>query len=73
MALRLHDDTVRWIPSFLHGSMNRGSEEIPPPGDRTRYGTVFHQAPADAPPELARLHHELRLAWHTHTSPPPPT
>lgn len=71
VALRLHDDTARWIPSFLHGSMNRGSEEIPPPGDRTRYGTVFHQAPANAPRELARLHHELRLTWHTHTGQPP--
>ncbi|MGP3974363.1 PH domain-containing protein [Streptomyces sp. 8N114] len=49
IALRLHDGTARWIPSFLHGSMNRGSEEIPPPGDRTRYGKVFHQAPAYAP------------------------
>lgn len=65
IALRLHDDTARWIPSFLHGSMNRGSEEIPPPGDRTRYGQVFHRAPAHAPRELARLHHELRLAWCT--------
>ncbi|WP_436791913.1 PH domain-containing protein [Yinghuangia sp. YIM S10712] len=67
IALRLHDGTARWIPSFLHGSMNRGSEEIPPPGDRTRYGEVFHEAPAHAPRELARLHRELRLAWHTET------
>ncbi|NUU22875.1 MAG: PH domain-containing protein [Streptomycetaceae bacterium] len=67
IALRLHDGTARWIPSFLHGSMNRGSEEVPPPGDRTRYGEVFHHAPAHAPRELARLHHELRLAWTSHT------
>ncbi|WP_405804562.1 PH domain-containing protein [Streptomyces sp. NBC_01187] len=67
IALRLHDDTARWIPSFLHGFMNHGSEEVPPPGDRTRYGKVFHQAPANAPRELARLHHELRLAWYTRT------
>lgn len=67
IALRLHDDTARWIPSFLHGSMNRGSEELIPPGDRTRYGEVFHQAPAGAPRELARLHHALRLAWYTRT------
>ncbi|WP_436788872.1 PH domain-containing protein [Yinghuangia sp. YIM S10712] len=66
IALRLHDGTARWIPSFLHGSMNRGSEELPPPGDRARYGEVFHEAPAHAPRELARLHHELRHAWHTH-------
>lgn len=66
IALRLHDDTARWIPSFLHGSMNRGSEEFPPPGDRTRYGDVFHQAPDHAPRELARLHRELRRAWHSH-------
>ncbi|MFJ6613297.1 PH domain-containing protein [Streptomyces sp. NPDC091289] len=65
IALRLHDGTARWIPSFLHGSMHRGSEEFPPPGDRTRYGQVFHRAPAHAPRELARLHHELRLAWRT--------
>ncbi|WP_158574181.1 PH domain-containing protein [Streptomyces triticagri] len=67
VALRLRDDTARWIPSFLHGSMHRGSEEFPPPGDRTRYGQVFHRAPPDAPRELARLHHELRLAWHART------
>ncbi|MFQ6854830.1 PH domain-containing protein [Streptomyces sp. 35M1] len=66
VALRLHHGRARWIASFLHSAMLRGSEEIPPPGDRTRYGQVFHQAPDHAPRELARLHHELRLAWCTH-------
>ncbi|UGQ11724.1 PH domain-containing protein [Yinghuangia sp. ASG 101] len=66
IALRLHDGTARWIPSFLHGSMDKGKEEVIPPGDHTRYGEVFHEAPAHAPRELARLHRELRLAWHTH-------
>jgi hypothetical protein len=65
VALRMRDGTARWVPSFVHGSM--GYHEGPEfgPGDRGRYGRVCHEAPPDAPRELARLHRELRTAWLT--------
>lgn len=55
---------------YRPSSTHRGSEEIPPPGERTRYGQVFHRA--HAPRELARLHHELRQAWCTRPPHPHP-
>jgi hypothetical protein len=63
VALRMRDGTARWVPSFVHGAMGhrRGPEDGP--GDHGHYGTVFHEAPAHAPKELARLHRELRAAW----------
>ncbi|UED85127.1 hypothetical protein [Streptomyces profundus] len=75
IALRMRDDTARWVPSFVHGAMGLHRAPEFGPGDRGRYGQVFHQAPPHAPRELARLHGALRAAWLRAggvPQPPPP-
>ncbi|WP_158621523.1 PH domain-containing protein [Streptomyces triticirhizae] len=63
IALRLADGTARWVPTFVHGAMGLHQGPEFGPGDRGRYGQVFHHAPPHAPRELARLHAALSVAW----------
>lgn len=63
VALRMNDGTARWLPSLVHGAMGPRRNPEYGPGDRGVYGRVCHEAPPDAPPELARVHRELRAAW----------